>query len=39
MLLKHVGQLLGNNLEPNKETTSAVRQQILNKQVFAAVTE
>jgi hypothetical protein len=30
---------MGNDLETNNETTSAAGQQILNKQVHAAVTE
>jgi hypothetical protein len=37
--LYHVDHLLGNDLETNNETTLAGRQQILNKQVYAAVTE
>jgi hypothetical protein len=36
MILQQVDPLLGNNLETNTETTSAARQQILNKQVYAA---
>jgi hypothetical protein len=37
-LLWYVDPLLGNNLEPNNETPAA-REQILNKQVYAAATE
>jgi hypothetical protein len=30
---------VGNDVETNHETTSAARQQILNKQLYTAVTE
>jgi hypothetical protein len=36
--MKRVELLLGNDLETNNETTFAARQQIFNKQVYAAVT-
>jgi hypothetical protein len=35
--LERVEPLLGNNLETNNETTFADRQQIFNKQIYAAV--
>jgi hypothetical protein len=38
-VLQHVDLLLGNDRETNDETTSAARQQILNKQIYAAITE
>jgi hypothetical protein len=38
-ILYRVGPLLSNELETNNETTSAARQHIFNKQVYAAVTE
>jgi hypothetical protein len=34
-----VVSFLGNERETNNETTSAGRQQVLNKQIYAAVTE
>jgi hypothetical protein len=36
-VLQHVGTILGNDLETHNEITSADREQILNKQVYAAV--
>jgi hypothetical protein len=36
---RYVQPLPGNDLETNNETICAARQQILNKQVYEAVTE
>jgi hypothetical protein len=36
---QRIDTLLGNDLETNNETTSGAKEQILNKQVNAAVTE
>jgi hypothetical protein len=38
VIIKYCSPLLGKDLETNNETTSAARKQILNKQVYAAVT-
>jgi hypothetical protein len=38
-ILQRVDLLLGNDRETNNETTSVARQHILNKQMYAAVTE
>jgi hypothetical protein len=38
-ILYHVDLLLGNDLKTNNETTSASRQQSLNKQVYTPVTK
>jgi hypothetical protein len=37
IILWHVEPLLGNNLETNNVTTSATKEQIINKQVYAEV--
>jgi hypothetical protein len=34
-----VDPLVGNDLETNNKTTSATKEQILNKQLYAAITE
>jgi hypothetical protein len=38
-IIQRVYPLLGNDLETNNDTTSAASKQILNKQVYAVVTE
>jgi hypothetical protein len=37
MYTYYIDPLLDNDLETNKETASALRQRILNKQLYAAV--
>jgi hypothetical protein len=37
LTLQRVDPFLGNNLKTNNQTTSAAKEQILNKQVYAAV--